>query len=110
MGSMVADVHRTLKYGGIFMYPATKDAPKGKVLIVTCNSPIIINFVEFQLRLLYECNPMAYIITQAGGLATNGEKPILDMVPESIHQRAPIFLGSKDDVLEALSFIKKHSK
>jgi fructose-1,6-bisphosphatase I len=66
--------------------------------------------VKFQLRLLYECNPMAYIITQAGGLATNGEKPILDMVPESIHQRAPIFLGSKDDVEEVLSFVKKHQK
>jgi fructose-1,6-bisphosphatase I len=52
---------------------------------------------------------MAYIITQAGGLASNGEKPILEMVPDSIHQRAPIFLGSKDDVEEVLSFVKKHS-
>ncbi|XP_065337737.1 fructose-1,6-bisphosphatase 1 [Cloeon dipterum] len=91
VGSMVADVHRTLKYGGIFMYPATKDAPKGK------------------LRLLYECNPMAFIITQAGGLASNGVKPILDLVPEGIHQRAPIFLGSKDDVQDVLDLIKKHS-
>ncbi|CAB3365482.1 Hypothetical predicted protein [Cloeon dipterum] len=91
VGSMVADVHRTLKYGGIFMYPATKDAPKGK------------------LRLLYECNPMAFIISQAGGLASNGVKPILDLVPEGIHQRAPIFLGSKDDVQDVLDLIKKHS-
>jgi fructose-1,6-bisphosphatase I len=52
---------------------------------------------------------MAYIITQAGGLASNGKQPILDIVPEGIHQRAPIFLGSKDDVEEVLSFIKKHS-
>lgn len=84
VGSMVADVHRTLKYGGIFMYPATKDAPNGK------------------LRLLYECNPLSYIMTEAGGAATNGEIPILDISPKSIHQRTPIFLGSKDDVDEFL--------
>jgi len=84
IGSMVADVHRTLKYGGIFMYPATKDSPKGK------------------LRLLYECIPMAYIIEQAGGLATTGSMPILDIVPETIHQRSPIFLGSKEDVEDVL--------
>lgn len=89
IGSMVADVHRTLKYGGIFMYPATKDSPKGK------------------LRLLYECNPMAYIIENAGGLATNGKKPILDIVPESIHQRTPIFLGSKEDVEDIINLYKK---
>ncbi|XP_066994079.1 fructose-1,6-bisphosphatase 1 [Anabrus simplex] len=90
IGSMVADVHRTLKYGGIFMYPATKDSPKGK------------------LRLMYECNPMAYILTKAGGLASNGEIPILDICPESIHQRAPIFLGSREDVEDVLAVIKKH--
>ncbi|XP_071449986.1 fructose-1,6-bisphosphatase 1 [Hetaerina americana] len=91
VGSMVADVHRTLKYGGVFMYPATKDAPKGK------------------LRLLYECNPMAYIMTQAGGMATNGKINILDVQPEAIHQRSPIFLGSKDDVQEVMDMIKQHS-
>merc|ERR1711946_76888 len=80
VGSMVADVHRTLKYGGIFMYPATTDAPAGK------------------LRVMYECMPMAYIMEQAGGLATNGEKPILDLVPRKLHERSPIFLGSKEDV------------
>lgn len=90
VGSMVADVHRTLKYGGIFMYPATTDSPRGK------------------LRLLYECNPMAYIITQAGGLATTGKIPILDVMPETIHQRAPIFLGSRADVNDVLAIIKKH--
>ncbi|KAG8223144.1 hypothetical protein J437_LFUL000566 [Ladona fulva] len=91
VGSMVADVHRTLKYGGIFMYPATKDAPKGK------------------LRLLYECNPMAYIISQAGGLATNGKISILDIQPEAIHQRTPIFMGSREDVQEVMDMIKQYS-
>ncbi|XP_046428696.1 fructose-1,6-bisphosphatase 1 isoform X1 [Neodiprion fabricii] len=89
VGSMVADVHRTLKYGGIFMYPATTESPKGK------------------LRLLYECIPMAYILTQAGGLATNGEMSILDIIPSTIHQRSPIFLGSKDDVEEILTHMTR---
>ncbi|KAL7645593.1 UNVERIFIED_CONTAM: hypothetical protein RMT77_003979 [Armadillidium vulgare] len=91
IGSMVADVHRTLKYGGIFMYPATADAPKGK------------------LRLLYECNPMAFLIENAGGLATNGKMHILDIQPSDIHQRSPIFLGSKDDVQEIIDLYKKHN-
>lgn len=89
IGSMVADVHRTLKYGGLFMYPASKDAPNGK------------------LRLLYECNPMAFLFEKAGGLASTGCQPVLDQVPKSIHERSPIFLGSKHDVEEVLSFIKK---
>lgn len=59
-----------------------------------------------QLRLLYECNPMAYIIEKAGGKATTGKQRILDVVPESIHQRSPIFLGSSNDVDEVLSYIK----
>lgn len=88
VGSMVADVHRTIKYGGIFIYPATKAAPSGK------------------LRLLYECNPMAYLIIKAGGLASNGSISILDIVPQKIHERSPIFLGSKTDVEEALSYLK----
>ncbi|CAH2230449.1 jg1951 [Pararge aegeria aegeria] len=87
VGSMVADVHRTIKYGGIFMYPATTSAPKGK------------------LRLLYECNPMAFLVTEAGGLATNGTKSILDIEPKSIHERAPCYLGSKLDVEELLRFL-----
>ncbi|KAJ8915232.1 hypothetical protein NQ315_015455 [Exocentrus adspersus] len=92
VGSMVADVHRTIKYGGIFVYPATAASPKGK------------------LRLLYECIPMAYLVTQAGGLASNGKIPILDIQPTSLHERSPIFLGSKEDVEEILDIIKKHEK
>jgi len=92
IGSMVADVHRTLKYGGIFMYPATADAPNGK------------------LRLLYECNPMAFIMEQAGGRASNGSVSMLDVQPESIHQRQPIFLGSSEDVADVLACIAKHKQ
>lgn len=88
VGSMVADVHRTIKYGGIFIYPATATAKNGK------------------LRLLYECNPMAFIIEKAGGRASTGKLDILDIVPTAIHQRSPIYLGSKLDVEEALSYIK----
>lgn len=88
IGSMVADVHRTLKYGGIFMYPATKDAPNGK------------------LRLLYEAIPMSHIVEEAGGLASNGSIPILDIKPTGIHQRSPVFLGSEMDVNELLETIE----
>jgi len=88
VGSMVADVHRTIKYGGIFIYPATTSSKNGK------------------LRLLYECNPMAYIVEKAGGRASAGKVDILDVVPTAIHQRSPIYLGSKLDVEEALSYIK----
>lgn len=88
IGSMVADVHRTLKYGGIFMYPASKDSPNGK------------------LRLLYEGNPMAFIMELAGGKATNGKIPILDVVPTGFHCREPIFLGSPEDVDELLAKYK----
>jgi len=76
IGSMVADVHRNLVKGGIFMYPGTTDRPKGK------------------LRLLYECNPFAFIVEVAGGKATNGKQPILDIEPEELHQRTPFFIGS----------------
>ncbi|XP_051876047.1 fructose-1,6-bisphosphatase 1-like [Pristis pectinata] len=89
IGSMVADVHRTLMYGGIFLYPANSKSPKGK------------------LRLLYECNPMAYIIEQAGGMATTGTEAVLDIVPEFIHQRAPIIMGSRDDVQEYLDIVNQ---
>lgn len=88
VGSMVADVHRTIKYGGIFIYPATNTSKNGK------------------LRLLYESNPMAFIITQAGGLASTGKQNILDLQPEKIHERCPVYLGSKLDVEEALSYVK----
>uniref|UniRef100_A0AC35U4X7 Fructose-bisphosphatase n=1 Tax=Rhabditophanes sp. KR3021 TaxID=114890 RepID=A0AC35U4X7_9BILA len=90
VGSMVADVHRTLLNGGIFLYPATTDAPQGK------------------LRVLYECFPMAFIIEQAGGLATTGTESMLDVVPTKIHQRSPIFLGSSEDVEELLEYINKY--
>nr|XP_014090870.1 fructose-1,6-bisphosphatase 1 isoform X2 [Bactrocera oleae] len=92
VGSMVADVHRTIKYGGIFIYPSTKSAPNGK------------------LRLLYECNPMAFLMTQAGGLASDGRIDILDIVPQKIHERSPIFLGSKQDVEEALRYMQEAQK
>ena len=80
IGSMVADIHRNLLYGGIFMYPADSRNPNGK------------------LRLMYECNPMAFIIEQAGGRATNGKQRMLDIQPENLHQRVPIFIGSEEDV------------
>jgi len=91
VGSMVADVHRTLVYGGIFLYPANKKSPKGK------------------LRLLYEGNPMAFIMEQAGGLAVANDVHILDIVPTNIHQRCPIVMGSPDDVKEYLAIYKKHN-
>ncbi|HYO21096.1 MAG TPA: class 1 fructose-bisphosphatase, partial [Flavisolibacter sp.] len=78
IGSMVADVHRNLIKGGIFMYPGTTDKPKGK------------------LRLLYESNPFAFITEVAGGKATNGVIPILDIEPKELHQRTPLFVGSKE--------------
>jgi fructose-1,6-bisphosphatase I len=77
IGSMVSDVHRNLIKGGIFMYPGTTDKPKGK------------------LRLLYECNPFAFIVEVAGGKATNGTIPILDVEPTELHERTPFFVGSK---------------
>ncbi|CAL8249110.1 unnamed protein product [Merluccius merluccius] len=90
VGSMVSDIHRTIAYGGIFMYPANEKSPKGK------------------LRLLYECNPIAFLIEQAGGMATTGTQRLLDVQPESLHQRVPFVVGSADDVTEYLSFVKKH--
>lgn len=80
IGSMVADIHRNILYGGIFMYPADSRHPNGK------------------LRLMYECNPMAFLIENAGGRASNGKKRILEIVPEKLHQRVPIFAGSEEDV------------
>ncbi|MFK7766114.1 MAG: class 1 fructose-bisphosphatase [Mariniblastus sp.] len=83
IGSMVADFHRTLLRGGIFMYPPTSDHPNGK------------------LRLLYEANPIAFIAEQAGGLATNGQERILEIDPTSVHQRTPLIVGSQVE-MEAL--------
>lgn len=76
IGSMVADVHRNLIKGGIFMYPGSTDKPKGK------------------LRLLYECNPFAFIVEVAGGKATDGNQRILEIDPTELHQRTPLFIGS----------------
>lgn len=87
IGSMVADFHRNLIKGGIYLYPRTINAVNGK------------------LRLMYECNPMAFLIEQAGGVATDGKNRILDIVPEEIHQRSPFFMGSKELVDHATSFI-----
>ena len=79
IGSMVADVHRNLIKGGIFMYPGTTDKPSGK------------------LRLMYECNPFAFIVEVAGGRSSNGTGlSIFEVPPESLHQRAPFFVGSKN--------------
>ncbi|XP_077241363.1 fructose-1,6-bisphosphatase, cytosolic [Tasmannia lanceolata] len=82
IGSMVADVHRTLLYGGIFLYPADKKSPNGK------------------LRVLYEVFPMSFLMEQAGGQAFTGKQRALDLVPTKIHERSPIFLGSYDDIEE----------
>ncbi len=84
IGSLVADVHRNLIKGGIYMYPATTKAPQGK------------------LRLMYENNPLAFIVEQAGGLATDGVRRILDIQPSELHQRTPLFIGSKNMVLRAM--------
>jgi len=92
IGSMVADVHRTLLYGGIFGYPADKKSKTGK------------------LRLLYEAFPMAFLTEQAGGIATTGTKRILDIVPTDIHDRTGIYLGSKEDVQEVIKFYEAEAK
>ncbi|MDR2283412.1 MAG: class 1 fructose-bisphosphatase, partial [Sphingobacterium sp.] len=84
IGSMVADIHRNLLLGGVFIYPQTALQPKGK------------------LRLMYECNPIAFIIEQAGGKATTGTERILEIAPEELHQRVPAILGSTDMVNKVL--------
>ena len=80
IGSLVADFHRNLLKGGIFLYPGDSQAPKGK------------------LRLLYEAAPLAFIIEQAGGAASDGSQPIMDLQADELHQRTPLFIGSKKDV------------
>jgi fructose-1,6-bisphosphatase I len=88
IGSLVADFHRNLLKGGIYIYPGTQKAPEGK------------------LRLLYECNPFAMIAEQAGGKASTGTQRILDIQPDKLHQRVPFFVGSKNMVEQAESFFK----
>ena len=87
IGSMVGDLHRTLIKGGIFMYPADKSSPNGK------------------LRLQYECNPMAFIVEAAGGMAHTGYSTVLDVQPTTLHQRVPIFIGSKNMVKKAMEYV-----
>src|SRR2546422_3659227 len=86
IGSLVADFHRTLIRGGVFLYPGTKKSPQGK------------------LRLLYEANPLAFVAEQANGSATDGQRRILDKLPTAMHQRTPLIIGSKDEVERVLSF------
>jgi fructose-1,6-bisphosphatase I len=89
IGSLVADFHRNLIKGGIYMYPATTDAQQGK------------------LRLLYECNPLAFIAEQAGGKASDGHRRIMEIEPTSLHQRVPYFVGPKGMVDKLEDFIKQ---
>ena len=88
IGSLVADFHRNMIKGGIYIYPATTSNPEGR------------------LRLLYECNPLAFIAEQAGGLATTGRERILNIEPHRLHQRVPLFIGSKQMVEKAMSLLQ----
>lgn len=88
-GAMVGDFHRILLQGGVFLYPGTVKKPEGK------------------LRLLYESAPLAFLMEQAGGRATTGNQEILDVVPEKLHVRTPLIIGSKDDVALVESFIQQ---
>ncbi|MBB6126570.1 class 1 fructose-bisphosphatase [Mucilaginibacter lappiensis] len=87
VGSMIADLHRSMIKGGIFIYPVTAATPGGK------------------LRLVYECNPMSFVIEQAGGRATDGKNRIMELDVNSLHQRTPIFIGSEQMVLKAEEFM-----
>ncbi|MBW3554221.1 MAG: class 1 fructose-bisphosphatase [Gemmatimonadetes bacterium] len=91
VGSMVADLHRTLLYGGLFMYPADRENPNGK------------------LRLLYEANPMAFVVENAGGRATDGCRDVLDIEPTSLHQRVPLYIGSAEFVDLAERFVAEEA-
>jgi fructose-1,6-bisphosphatase I len=87
VGSLVADVHRTMLYGGIYCYPGDSKNAQGK------------------LRLMYENNPLAFIVENAGGAASNGRTRTLEVVPESLHQRSPLYIGSTQDVRLAEEFL-----
>lgn len=90
IASMVADIHRNLIKGGVFCYPATNGSPNGK------------------LRLLYECNPMAFIVEQAGGIASTGKERIMEIQPTELHQRVPVIMGSKNMVGKVLEMIEQY--
>ena len=92
IGSLVSDFHRNIIKGGIYFYPSTSKNPDGK------------------LRLLYECNPMAFLAERAGGKASNGFNRILDIKPSELHQRVPFFCGNKDMVDKLEDFMQKHKK
>jgi fructose-1,6-bisphosphatase I len=87
IGSLIADFHRNLLKGGIYMYPSTEKAPNGK------------------LRLMYELNPMAFLVEQAGGLAHTGSARVLDVKPTELHQRVPLYIGSKNMVEKVLGMM-----
>jgi fructose-1,6-bisphosphatase I len=87
IGSLVADFHRNMLHGGIFLYPQTNAHPGGK------------------LRLVYECNPMAFIAEQSGGIATDGERRVLELPPRALHQRVPFYTGSRDMMLKLSEFL-----
>ena len=91
IGSMVADIHRNMVRGGVFIYPGTTKSKKGK------------------LRLLYECNPVAFLAEQAGGKASDGFRRILDIQPAALHERSPLFVGPTSMVEKAEAFMKLHS-
>lgn len=91
-GALVGDIHRILFQGGVFLYPGTVKKPEGK------------------LRLLYESAPLAYLIEQAGGRASTGTQAILDVVPEKLHARTPLIIGSREDVALVESFIQEHQR
>jgi fructose-1,6-bisphosphatase I len=88
IGSMVADVHRTLLKGGVFLYPGTKKTPEGK------------------LRLLYEASPMAFLMEQAGGAASDGRQALLDVPATKLHQRTPVVIGSAAEVEHVLRHLR----
>ncbi len=90
IGSLVSDFHRNLIKGGVYLYPTGTMAPKGK------------------LRLLYECNPLAFIVEQAGGMATDGTRRIMEIAPDELHQRVPCFIGSPRMVETAHAFLRKY--
>ena len=90
IGSLVSDFHRNLLIGGVFLYPQNENAPEGK------------------LRLVYECNPIAFIAEQAGGAASNGREQILNIIPRSLHQRSPFYAGSKNMIKKIEEFINSN--
>ena len=91
VGSLVADFHRNLLYGGIFLYPADRKNPSGK------------------LRVLYEAAPLAFIAEEAGGAASDGSRRILEIEPKALHERTPLFLGSAEDVADCESFVQNRN-